>query len=143
MLSRGDVLVKSREGRPEGAASAHEPDTRRLRRYHILRRKREFDRVFSEGRTFRFPEMVVRAAPNGLPWSRLGLMVGRRHGSAVRRNRMKRLLREAFRLNRGLLRIPCDVVLVPNSGWQTLTLSAIEPVVRRAFEGIRKALGDG
>lgn len=44
--------------------------------------------------------LLVYARPNELDFSRLGLSVGRRVGNAVRRNRVKRLLRETFRLNR-------------------------------------------
>jgi len=39
----------------------------------------------------------IHVAPNALRHPRLGLAVGRRVGTAVRRNRVKRLLREAFR----------------------------------------------
>jgi len=104
-----------------------------------LRRRRDFDRVFREGRAFRTPELVVRALPNDLAHSRLGLSVSRKAGGAVRRNRMRRLLREAYRLNKHLLSVPCDIVVVPRPGWRDLSLSAIQPALRKVLWRIEKA----
>ena len=87
--------------------------------------------------------MTLRILPNGLGHSRLGIVVGRRHGNAVRRNRMKRLLREAFRLNRGMLSVPCDVVIVPRTAWRELFLGEIEPVLRKALDSANAAFADG
>lgn len=42
--------------------------------------------------------LVLSSLPNALPHSRLGLMIGARVGGAVVRNRLKRVVREAFRL---------------------------------------------
>ena len=105
-----------------------------------VRLQRDFDRIFREGRAFEFREFSVRALPNGLPHPRLGLCVGKRHGGAVRRNRMKRLLREAYRLNRCALTVACDLAIVPRGGWRNLTLGGIEPTFREALRKIGEAL---
>ena len=57
--------------------------------------------------------LVVYAGANGRPYSRLGLMVGRKHGGAVRRNRIKRLLREAFRLEDEAIPGGYDLICIP------------------------------
>lgn len=61
---------------------------------------------------------MVYVAANGLADSRLGLSVGKRVGNAVARHRIKRLIREAFRLSRHELPAGADIVCVarPASG---------------------------
>ncbi|MAD19583.1 MAG: ribonuclease P protein component [Planctomycetaceae bacterium] len=72
--------------------------------------------AFSEvhaGRTRRESgPLLVYALPNRLERLRLGLSVGRRCGNAVRRNRLKRLLRETFRRNRASWPVGYDLLVV-------------------------------
>jgi ribonuclease P protein component len=66
---------------------------------HRLRHKREFDRVYREGRRQSDNFFLVLAVPNSLSHPRLGLSVSAKTaGNAVGRNRIKRLIRESFRL---------------------------------------------
>jgi ribonuclease P protein component len=60
--------------------------------------------------------LVARGCENDLPYPRLGLAVGRPVGSAVVRNRWKRLIREAFRLTRSQLPTGVDLVISPRKG---------------------------
>ena len=74
----------------------------------------DFDRVFAEGGRARGAVLLVVVRPNGLDGSRLGLSVGRAiWKSAVKRNRVRRIFREAFRLSFPELPAGCDFVLVP------------------------------
>jgi len=109
-----------------------------------------FDRVFQNGRAFRRRKFVLLAAPNQGAVSRLGLSVGRKLGPALRRNRLKRLIREAFRLNKSALSAPMDLVVIPRREWRELRLSEIEAdfgqtlaEVRRFFERQNASAGPG
>ena len=67
---------------------------RRLR----LVRRREFDTVYRAGARAEVGPLLAWAAPNRLGHWRLGLAVSRRVGTATVRNRLRRMLRESFRL---------------------------------------------
>jgi ribonuclease P protein component len=74
-----------------------------FRTRHRLTHALEFKAVYeARVRKARGP-FVLQAIPNTLAWPRLGLAVGTRVGKAVTRNRWKRLIREAFRLNQHVL----------------------------------------
>jgi ribonuclease P protein component len=87
---------------------------RARRRRRRLSRSGEFERVYREGSSHASRHLVVYAFPrgddDGTP--RLGVSVGRKLGGAVERNRVKRLLREAFWATAGELDDGHDFVIV-------------------------------
>ncbi|WP_456387310.1 ribonuclease P protein component [Desulfolithobacter sp.] len=83
----------------------------RLPKAHLLRKSREFDRVYRQGRRLRGHGMQIIFRPNDLPYNRLGISVHRKTGGAVRRNRIKRIIRESFRCNRDLYPSNSDIVI--------------------------------
>ena len=81
-----------------------------------LRKRREFDLVMGRAPGAGDGTMVVHALPRTRPGpSRLGLVVGRRLGKAVLRNRIKRRLRAAFRTSAALAD-GVELVVVARSG---------------------------
>ena len=80
-----------------------EPRTHTFRQRHRLRHDREFQAVYASGVRKQRGVLIVSVLPNALEHPRLGLSVGTRVGPAVVRNRCKRLVREAFRLEQASL----------------------------------------
>ena len=62
-----------------------------------LRRSGDIKRVYDEGKSWAHPLLVLIVRPNELEFSRVGVTASRKVGGAVKRNRAKRLLREAAR----------------------------------------------
>jgi ribonuclease P protein component len=77
--------------------------------------------------------LFVRALANDLDRSRLGLAVGRNAGGSVVRSRLRRMIREAFRLNKRRLPAGLDLLLSPRKGAREASLGKLgESLVRLA-----------
>ena len=89
------------------------PGARRRAGRVRLSRSGDFDRVFRQGRSHAGRELVLYVFPRGESEApRLGLSVSRKVGGAVQRNRVKRLLREAFETEGQRLPAGTDAVVV-------------------------------
>ncbi len=91
-----------------------------------------FSRVFDARHRKNSGPLTVYAVANGQEYSRLGISIGRRVGSAPARNRIKRRLREAFRLDQGITPVGFDWVIVVRPH-ETLSLEDYRHGLRQAM----------
>ncbi|MGQ0549392.1 MAG: ribonuclease P protein component [Armatimonadota bacterium] len=107
-----------------------------------LTRSEEFRRVYQSGTHRTEVLVVVHACPNSLGTVRLGVPVGRRFGTAVARNRLKRRLREAVRSHRPRMSPGVDLVVVPRTAAGTASYAELRNGVGAALKAARVLTGD-
>lgn len=112
----------------KGATASRASDYQRLifpRACRLVHRA-EYDAVYKEGRRKTGREFAVFLRPNGLEISRFGWSIKRSLGNAVRRNRIRRRIREIIRLKRQEILRGWDVVIHPRSSVATSKFSTLE-----------------
>ena len=116
-----------------------------------VRKRREYRHIQGVGERVSLPHfvfvLVARPAPNP-SGARLGITASRKVGSAVVRNRCKRLVREAFRASRELFPADIDVLVIVKRASEGQSLADVveewrkaEPALRRRIAEARRSLG--
>ncbi len=83
-----------------------------LRPCERIRKKKDFVSLYRKGSRFRGRYFNLVYSFNGLNHSRVAVVVSKKVGNAVLRNRIKRWLREDYRRNKPLIGEPLDLIIV-------------------------------
>lgn len=110
----------------------------RLTPLERIRKKKDFAGLYRDGSRYRgrYFNLVYRSNP--LDHSRLAVVVSRKVGSAVERNKVKRRVRDLFRRNKGLLSEPTDLIVVARREIVDLKMSELRDGYFQALDSIRK-----
>jgi len=102
----------------------------RFPRAFRLTARRQFLAVYREGRRVGSRSFTLFGLPNEVGHCRLGITVTRKVGGAVRRNRIKRILRDIFRRNLRDLRTGLDIVVNAHRSFDTADSRRLESELR-------------
>ena len=103
-----------------------------MRKKYRLRANSDFERIHRKGSTWLHPLLVMSVLPSSQEASRFGFAVGRRTGKAVKRNQIKRRMREAVRL-----RMQRDEIA---AGWDIVFI-ARRPIRDASYHQVDHAIG--
>jgi ribonuclease P protein component len=99
-----------------------------------LKTSGEFERVRRAGRTWASGPVLLNAAPNELGTIRCGFIAGKKIGNAVKRNRARRLIREAVRLCLPRLKPGWDLVWIARASIGEADFTAVQEAVVAAMQ---------
>jgi ribonuclease P protein component len=112
-----DARIQKKDEYPLGARSFKEKKTegppQAYPKKERLVKTKDFGKVYKAGRSSKIDFAILKVLPNTLTVNRLGFSIGSKSiKQAYRRNRIKRLFREAYRKNKKALKKGFDMVLV-------------------------------
>jgi len=107
-----------------------------LSKAEILRGKHDFNAVHNRGKAFANHALVLLIVHDEKFFGKVGFAAGKKLGGAVVRNRVKRLMREAYRLNKNSLRRDFGIILV---GRKFLTTAKFVDAERSFVDLCRRA----
>ena len=90
-----------------------------------LRSNNDFKSVFQSGKSYANKYLVIYMSKNDFGYNRLGVSVSKKIGNSVVRHRMKRLIKESFRLHEDMFNSGLNIVVIVRKGAEVLSYKEI------------------
>ncbi len=91
-----------------------------------LRKNQQFQSVYKSSKSYANKYMVMYVKKNGLEINRLGISVSKKVGNSVVRHRVKRLIKESYRLHENIFNSSLDIVVVARNSASNLGYAEVE-----------------
>lgn len=91
-----------------------------------LKKNRQFQFVYRNGKSYANKYLVMYVKENGLGINRIGISVSKKVGNSVVRHRVTRLIRESYRLHENIFNSGLDIVIVARTSTAFVSFYEIE-----------------
>lgn len=98
-----------------------------------IKENKDFRRLYYRGKSVANDVLVVYYRKNNCPYCRLGLTVSGKVGKAVVRNRVRRLIKESYRLMESRVSLGLDIVVVARTKAACADFKAVNRALEKAF----------
>ena len=105
--------------------------------FESLRNTRQFNFVYKRGKSIINRYVVMYYVKNNLDTNKVGFSVSKKVGKAVVRNRVKRLVKESFRLNTENVKIGYDIVFVARVRLNNSNFNEVEKAVKQCLKNAK------
>ena len=113
-------------------------DSKVKKKFNSLKKDRDFRRVYKCGISTADRNLIMYKLMSGLSEVRIGIAVSKKIGKAVRRNRIKRIIREICRLNIDQFDDGCDYVIIPRPAIVQCDYRQIEKSILNLLKRLKK-----
>ena len=107
-----------------------------LRPRERIRKKKEFLLLYKKGKRYRGKFFTLIYSSNDQKFSRMAVVVSKKVGNAVSRNKTKRWIRTLYRTNKGFLQNPYDLVFIAKKEISEATWSRLQTEYVQAIKSI-------
>lgn len=97
-----------------------------MKKEERIKKNSHFRYVYGRGKSYSNSNLIMYLSRNGKNINRVGFSVSKKIGNSVIRNRVKRLMRESYRLNRHLLKKGKDIIFIARKGASELNYKEME-----------------
>ena len=108
-----------------------------FKKHERLRKRVEFQAVFDNKLSKADKFIILYIKPNKFKYTRLGIVIGKKSGNSVKRNRFKRIVREAFRKIKSLIPENLDILVLPR---KPLEISLKSQDIEKSFVDLLQKL---
>lgn len=91
-----------------------------------LKKNSDFQAVYKSGKSYANKYLVIYTSKNGTDRNRLGISVSKKVGNSVVRHRIKRLVKESYRLHEFMFNSGLDIAVIARQGSDACDYASIE-----------------
>ena len=99
-----------------------------------LKNNRDFVNVYTSGKSYANKFLVIYTLKNNSDRNRLGISVSKKVGNSVIRHRLKRLIKESYRLHEKMFNSGLDIVVIARKGSDACDYAGIESALLHLFK---------